>query len=306
MPGITLSCSLQLFFFLNEAFLITHLNTSRLTISNSLLLLSWQAPVFILSSLVLVTVGFCCVGFSFPHNCDSQSRNIHLRQWACGVGFVVLGFFPNFCLVECQDEKENTLLNTEHFVVDADAVGSHGAGSSVLPAFPGTPRQEKVEDDLGIEDRNSSVKKVEGDGVYSTLQAAGSSSQGSVVLDGQNDFGQPLDFSGDTKVGLAQEPTGQSGSQGHSESYCPAGTEMEAKKEITQKASSGVPGAPCRQEETGPAPHRSRSAAAQNSYKGSSVLESRGSLNLAKGGKFLPVKKKPRTFYSAGRSQGTQ
>ncbi|KAM7055643.1 homeobox protein NOBOX isoform 1-T1 [Acridotheres tristis] len=208
---------------------------------------------------------------------------------------------------ECQDEKENTLLNTEHFVVDADAVGGHGAGSSVLPSFPGTATQEKVEDNLGIEDRNSSVKKVEEDLGYSTLQAAGSSSQGSMVLDGQHEFasarGQPSDFCDDTKVELAQEPTGQSGSQEHSESDCPAGTEKEAKKEETKKASVGVAGAPCRQEEMGPAPQRSRGApasnAAQNSYKGSSVLESRGSCDVAKGKTSLPVKKKQRTFYSA-------
>ncbi|KAM4783264.1 homeobox protein NOBOX isoform 1-T1 [Cyanocitta cristata] len=215
---------------------------------------------------------------------------------------------------ECQDEEEDTLLNTEHFVVDADAVGDHGTGSSVLPAFPGTATQEKVEDNLGIEDRNSSVKKVE-DGAYSTLQAAGSSSQGSVVLDGQHDFalvcGQPSDFCGGTKVGLAQEPTGQSGSQEHSESSCPAGTEKDAKKKrstnssgmCAEKASSGVAGAPCRQEEIGPAPPQSKgapaSAAVQNSYKGSSVLESRSSYDVAKGKKSLPVKKKPRTFYSA-------
>lgn len=213
-----------------------------------------------------------------------------------------------FCLVECQDEKENMLLSTEHFVVDADAVGD--VGSSVLPAFPGTARQEKAEDDLGIEDSNSSVKKVEDYVEYSTLQAA---SQGSIVLDGQHDFastfGQPTDFSSDTKVGLAQEPTGQSGAQEHSENYCPAGTEMEAKKDKIKKASRGVAGAPCRHEEISPAPHRSRgapaSAAAQNSHKDSSGLESRGSRGVVKREKFLPVKKKPRTFYSAGRSQGT-
>lgn len=219
-------------------------------------------------------------------------------------------FFPCFCLAECQDEKENTLLSPEHLVVDADAVGGLGAGSSVLPAFPGIARQEEVEDDLGIEDRNSSVKKVEEDGGYSTLQAAGLSSQGSVVLDGQHDFAstfgqQPSDFGSDMNVELAQEPTGQSGSQEHSESHSPAGTEVEAKKKEAQKASSGeAAGAPCRQEEMGPAPQRSRGAAAQNSCKGSSVLESRGSRDVAKAGKSLPVKKKPRTFYSAGRSQG--
>nr|XP_041569763.1 homeobox protein NOBOX [Taeniopygia guttata] len=208
---------------------------------------------------------------------------------------------------ECQDEKENMLLNPEHLVVDADAVGDHGAGSSVLPAFPGTVRQEIAEDNLGIEDRNSSVKKVENDGGCSTLQATGSSSKGSVVLDGQHDFAsaceQPSDFCGDTKVGLAQEPTGQSGSQEHSETCCPAGTETEEKKEKTKQASSGVAGTPYRQEEIGLAPHQPKgapgSAAAQNSYQGSSVLECRGSWDVAKGKRSLPVKKKPRTFYSA-------
>ncbi|KAM3673223.1 homeobox protein NOBOX [Ammospiza maritima maritima] len=205
---------------------------------------------------------------------------------------------------ECQDERENMLLNTEHLVVDADAVGDHGAESSVLPAFPGTVQQEMVEDNLGIEDRNSSVKEVEEDEGCSTLQATGSSSKGSVVLDSQHDFAlvyeQPLDFCGDTKVGLAQKPTGQSGSQEHSGSYCPAEIEKEAKKGKTKPASSGVAGAACRQEEISLAPHQSKGApartAAQNS---SSVLESRGSCDVAKRKKSLPVKKKPRTFYSA-------
>lgn len=218
-------------------------------------------------------------------------------------------FFPRFCLVECQQEEENTLLNTEYFVVDADAVGGHGAGSSVLPSLPGTARQEKVEDNLETEDRNSPVKKVEDD--LGTLQATGLFSQGSTVPDGQHNLasgcGQPLDLCGNTKIGLAQEPTGQSESQEHSER---AGTEKEAEKEQTKKACGGVAGAPCREEEIGPDPHLSRgapaSAAAQNSYKGSSLLESRGSCDVAKGKKSLPVKKKPRTFYSTGRSQGTQ
>ncbi|XP_058661320.1 paired mesoderm homeobox protein 2-like [Ammospiza caudacuta] len=205
---------------------------------------------------------------------------------------------------ECQDERENMLLNTEHLVVDADAVGDRGAESSVLPAFPGTVQQEMVEDNLGIEDRNSSVKEVEEDEGCSTLQATGSSSKGSVVLDSQHDFAlvyeQPLDFCGDTKVGLAQKPTGQSGSQEHSGSYCPAEIEKEAKKGKTKPASSGVAGAACRQEEISLAPHQSEGTpartAAQNS---SSVLESRGSCDVAKRKKSLPVKKKPRTFYSA-------
>ncbi|XP_038010852.1 homeobox protein NOBOX [Motacilla alba alba] len=208
---------------------------------------------------------------------------------------------------ECQDERKNMLLNMEHLVVDADAVGDHGAGSSVLPAFPGTVRQEIDEDNLGTEDRNSCVKKVEEDGGCNILQATGYSSKGSVVLDGQHDFAsvceQPLDFCSDTKVGVAQESTGQSGSQEHSESYYAAGTEKEAKKEKTKQASSGVAGAACRLEAIGPAPHQSKGAsattAAQNSYEGSSGLESRGSCDVAKGKKSLPVKKKPRTFYSA-------
>lgn len=218
-----------------------------------------------------------------------------------GLGFLF------FCLVECQDEKENTLLNIEHIVVDADAVGG-----TLLPAFPGTARQGKAEDNLETEDRSTSVKKVEEDGGSSSLQTTGLSSQGSVVPDGQHGFasacGQPLDFCGDTKVGLAQEPTGQSGAQEHAESYSPAGSEKNAQKEKSKKACSGVAGAPCRQEEMGPALCQFRGApagtAAQNSYGGSSGLESRGSRDVAKGRKPFPVKKKPRTFYTAGRSQG--
>ncbi|CAN8212549.1 unnamed protein product [Coccothraustes coccothraustes] len=229
---------------------------------------------------------------------DGAGEEQQPEEWA--VGWLGMG-------CECQDEKESMLLNTEHLLVDADAVGDQGAESSVLPAFPGTVRQEIVEDNLGIEGRNSSVKKVEEDGVCSTLQATGSSSKSSVVLDGQHDFAltceQPLDFCGDMKFGLAQEPTGQSGSQEHSESYCPAGIEKEAKKEKTEQASSGVSGAACRQEDISLAPHQSRGApastAAQNSYERSSVLESRGSCDVAKGKKSLPGKKKPRTFYSA-------
>ncbi|XP_064276573.1 homeobox protein NOBOX isoform X2 [Passer domesticus] len=253
------------------------------------------APVFI--SALWFLLGFVVWAFPSP---IAETPNPGTSSLGSGQWGGVWVFPPHFCLAECQDEKENMLLNTEHLVVDADA-GDHGAGSSVLPAFPGTVRQEIVEDNLGMEDRNSSLKKVEEDGGCSTLQATGSSSKGSVVLDGQHDFAssceQPLDFCGGTKVGLAQEPTDLSGSQE------PAGTEKEAKKEKSTQASSGVAGAACRQEENSLAPHSSKGApastAAQNFYKGSSVLESRGSCDVAKGKKSLPVKKKPRTFYSA-------
>ncbi|XP_027556957.1 homeobox protein NOBOX isoform X1 [Neopelma chrysocephalum] len=249
------------------------------------------------------------------------------------IGFWVI-FFSHFFLTECQDEEEDPLQCKEHFVVDADAVGGHGTGSSVFSAFQSTATQEEPEDTSRTEDRISPVKKVEEDGRDSTLQAAGSASQDSVVLDSQLDSalvcGQPSNSSSDMKavsllavVGLKQEPTGQSGSPEHCESHHLDGTEKEAKKKkstnrsgmCAEKAPSGIPGAPCRQDEGGPATCRSsRCAAAQQSYKVSSVLESRSSHDATKeekkgekGKKALlenpyilpPVKKKSRTFYNA-------
>lgn len=252
---------------------------------------------------------------------------------ACVWGGVVFNFF----LVECKHEKEDTSLNTEHFVVDADAVAGHGTGSSVLSAFQSTAIKEEVEDTLGTEDRISPVKKVEEDGRYCTLQATGSTTQDSAALDGQLDLasvcGQLSNFLSDVKavptlsvVEFAQELTGQSGSQEQCENYYSDGIEKEAKKKksndrsgmCAEKASSGIPGDLCRQDVCGPATRRSSkctstNAAAQQSYKVSSVLESRSSHDGTKGKKELlenpeilpPVRKKSRTFYSAGRYRGT-
>ncbi|XP_052646808.1 homeobox protein ARX-like [Harpia harpyja] len=244
----------------------------------------------------------------------------------CMPGAVVFHFF----LVECED-KEDTLLNTEHLVADADAIGGHGAGSSVLSAFRSTAINKEVEDTLGREDRISPVKKVEEDGRYCTLQATGSTSEDSVALDGQLSLasvcGQLSDFLGDVKAvsplsvaEFAQEPTGQSGSHEQCEGYYSDGIEKEAKKKksndrsgmCAEKASSGIPGDLCRQDVCGPATRRSSrcasaNAAAQQSYKVSSVLESGRSHEGTKGKKELlenpeilpPVRKKSRTFYSA-------
>ncbi|XP_075563885.1 homeobox protein NOBOX [Pelecanus crispus] len=233
--------------------------------------------------------------------------------------------------LECEDKEEGTSLNTEHFVVDADAVGGHGTGSSVLSAFQSTARTEEVEDTLGTEDRISPVKKVEEDGRYCTLQATGSTSHDSAALDGQLDLasvcGRLSNFLSDVRavpplsvVEFAQEPTGQSGSHEQCESYYSDGIEKEAKKKksnnrsemCAEKASSRIPGDLCRQHMCGPATRRSSkcasaNAAAQQSYKVSSVLESRSSHDGTKGKKELlenpeilpPVRKKSRTFYSA-------
>ncbi|XP_072741675.1 homeobox protein NOBOX [Ciconia boyciana] len=233
--------------------------------------------------------------------------------------------------LECKDEKEDTSLNTEHFVVDADAVGGHGTGSSVLSAFQSTAIKEEVEDTLGTEDRINPVKKVEEDGRYCTLQATESTSQDSEALDDQLDLasvcGQLSNFLSDVKavpplsvVEFAQDPTGQSGSHEQCESYYSDGIEKEAKKKksndrsgtCAEKASSGIPGDLCKQDVCGPAPRQSSkcasaNAAAQQSYKVSSVLESRSSHDGTKGKKELfenpeilpPVRKKSRTFYSA-------
>ncbi|XP_074428882.1 homeobox protein NOBOX isoform X2 [Larus michahellis] len=233
--------------------------------------------------------------------------------------------------LEPKDDKEKTLLNTEHFVVGADAVSGHGTGSSVLSAFQSTAINEEVEDTLGTEDRISPVNKVEEDGRYCTLQATGSASQDSVAPDSQLDLasvcGRLSSFLSDVKavtplsvVEFAQEPTGQSESHEQCESYYPDGIEKEAKKKKSnirsgtcpEKASSGIPGDLCRQDVYGPATHRSSkcasaNAAAQQSYKAPSVPESRRSHDGTKGKKEIlenpeilpPVRKKSRTFYSA-------
>ncbi|KAM6136934.1 LOW QUALITY PROTEIN: homeobox protein NOBOX [Pterocles gutturalis] len=231
---------------------------------------------------------------------------------------------------KCEEEKEDTLLNTEHFVGGADAVSGHGPGSSELSAFQSTAVKE-VQDTLGAEDRISPAKKVEEDGRYCTLQATGSTSQDSAALDSQLDLasvcGRLSNFLSDVKAvpslsvaEFIQEPTGLSGSPEQCESYCSDGIEKEAKKrksngrsgKCTEKASSGIPGDVCRQDVCGPATCRSSKCTsanteAQQSYKVSSVLESRGSHDGIKGRKelpenpeiLLPVRKKSRTFYSA-------
>ncbi|OPJ80654.1 homeobox protein NOBOX isoform A [Patagioenas fasciata monilis] len=213
---------------------------------------------------------------------------------------------------ELKDKKEDTLLNIEHFTVDADAVGGHGTGSSVLSAF-------------------RSTALVEEDGRYCNLQATGSTSQGSEALDSQLDLasmcGRLPNFLSDVKAVLplsgvetAQESTSQSGLHEQCESYYSDGIEKEAQKKksngrsgmCAEKASSEIPRDLSRQHVFGPATHRSSqctsaNTAAQQSYKVSSVLESGISHDGAKGRKellenpeILPsVRKKSRTFYSA-------
>ncbi|KAK2534887.1 hypothetical protein Q9233_004006, partial [Columba guinea] len=238
------------------------------------------------------------------------SRHFWLRQCACRIGGVCV--VVHVFLVELQDKKEDTLLNTEHFAVDADAVGGHSTGSSVLSAF-------------------RSTALVEEDGRYCTLQATGSTSQGSAALDSQLDLasvcGRLPNFLGDVKavlplsgVEFAQESTSQSGLHEQCESCYSDGIEKVAQKKksngrsgmCAEKASSGVPGDLSRQHVFGPAIHRSSqctsaNTAAQQSYKVSSVLESGISHDGAKGRKellenpeILPsVRKKSRTLYSA-------
>ncbi|KAM6419702.1 homeobox protein NOBOX [Pluvialis apricaria] len=268
----------------------------------------------------LVKLPFQVHPFSPCHTSTSGLDNVHVL-WR-GVVF-------HFFLVECKDKKEDTLVNTDHFV--ADAVGGHCIESSVLSAFQSTAIKENIEDTLGTEDRISPVKTVEEDGRYCTLQATGSTSQDSVALDSQLNLalvcGQLSSFLSDVKavtplsvVEFAQEPTCQSGSHEQCESYYSEGIEKEAKKKksndrngtCTEKASSGIPGDLCRQDVCGPATRRSSkcalaNAAAQQSYKVPSVLESRSSHDGTKGKKELlenpeilpPVRKKSRTFYSA-------
>ncbi|XP_042651326.1 homeobox protein NOBOX [Tyto alba] len=210
-------------------------------------------------------------------------------------------------------------------MVDVDAEGEHGPGSSVLSAFQSTAIKEEAEDTLRAEDKISPVKKVGEDERYCSLQATGSTSQDSAALDGQLDLAsvceQLSDFLGDMKAvpplsvaEFAQKPAGQC------EGSYSDGIEKEAKKikskdrsEVcAEKASSGIPGDLCGQDVCGPATCRSskcnsNNVAAQQSCKGPSVLESGSSCDGTKGKKellenpeFLPlVRKKSRTFYSA-------
>ncbi|XP_065528217.1 homeobox protein NOBOX isoform X2 [Lathamus discolor] len=232
--------------------------------------------------------------------------------------------------LECKDKKEDASLNTEHFVVHADAAGGHATGSSMLSVFRSTAIME-VEDNLGTEDRISLTKEAEEDGCYCTLQATGSASQDSEALNGQLDLasvcGRLSDFLSDTKavpplsmVESAQEPTAQSGSHEQCQSYCSDGIEKEAKKKKSKNRSGmcfnkvpcGIPGDLCRQDVCGPATRQSSkctsdSVAAQQSCNMSSVLECGSSHDGTKGKKKLfentvilpPVRKKLRTFYNA-------
>ncbi|XP_037243471.1 homeobox protein NOBOX [Falco rusticolus] len=232
---------------------------------------------------------------------------------------------------ECKDEKEETSLKTEQFVVDADAAAGQGTGSSVLSAFQSTTVKEGAEHTLGTEDRIRSVKKVVEDGRYCTLQATGSAPQDSVALDSQLDLasvcGQLSNSLRDMKavsplpvVGFVPEPTGQSGAREQCESYYSDGTEKEAKKKKSndgsgmwaEKASSGMPGDLCRRRVSSPATRQSSRCASANpatqqSYKVSSALACGSSHDGTKGKKELfenpgilpPVRKKPRTLYSA-------
>ncbi|XP_071589493.1 homeobox protein NOBOX isoform X2 [Heliangelus exortis] len=205
-----------------------------------------------------------------------------------------------------------------------------GTGSSVVSAFQSSSVKEEVEDNVGTEDRIS-PGKVEEDGQYCTLQATGSSSQDSVALDDQVNlapvYGRLSNFLSEVKsvplfsvVEFAEEPTGQSESRQHYESYKCDGIEKEAKKKKSndksrmcfEKASSGIPEDLCRQDVFVPATCRSSKcasahSAAQQSYKMSSVLEvksihdgSKGNNELLENPEILPpVRKKSRTFYSA-------
>ncbi|XP_069705871.1 homeobox protein NOBOX [Phaenicophaeus curvirostris] len=231
--------------------------------------------------------------------------------------------------LECNDK--DTLLNTEHFVVNADAVSGSGTESNVLAAFQSRATKEEIEDTVGREDGVTSIETVEEGGRYCILKATGSPPQDSVALDGQLDLGsvcgQLSNFLSDEKavsplslVEFAQEPTVQSGPDEQSGRYYSDRIEKEAKKEkgndrsgmYAEKASSGISGDTCRQDVCGPATRRSSecistNATAQQSYKMSSVLESGSSHDGIKGKKellgnpeiLLPVRKKSRTFYSA-------
>lgn len=253
-----------------------------------------------------------------------------MRVWV-GVGGVVF----HFSLAECKNKGEDMLLNTEHFVIDADPVGGHGTGCNVPSVFQSATIKEEVENSLGREDRTSLVKEEEGDGSYCMLQAAASTSEDSAALDCPINFasasGQLTNFLSDMNsvpllpvVEFAQEPTDKSESHEQCEVYYSDETEKGTKKNndrsgmCAEKATSAISGDLCRlaslQDACGPTTCRSSkcpsaSVAAQQSYKLSSFLESGSSHGETKEKKELcdnpeilqPVRKKSRTFYSAGR-----
>lgn len=268
------------------------------------------------------------VCFSSPVTEYSHPGTSGLDNVRVGWGVVFL-----FCLVECKDEKEDTSLRTEHSVEEKeDAVGGDGTGSSALSAFHSTVIKEEAGGTLVTEDRISPVKNVEEDGQYCTLQAPVSTSQDSVAIDGQlhlaSECGQLSDFLSDVKavpplsvVEFTEESTCQSGSHELCENCYPGGMEKEAKRKksnyrngmCAERPSTGIPGDLCRQDVCGLATRRSSKCAsapamAQQSYKVPSVLESGSSHDRTKGrnaGILPPVRKKSRTFYSAGRYRGS-
>ncbi|XP_013051450.1 homeobox protein NOBOX [Anser cygnoides] len=235
--------------------------------------------------------------------------------------------------LECKNKGEDMLLNTEHFVIDADPVGGHGTGCNVPSVFQSATIKEEVENSLGREDRTSLVKEEEGDGSYCMLQAAASTSEDSAALDCPINFasasGQLTNFLSDMNsvpllpvVEFAQEPTDKSESHEQCEVYYSDETEKGTKKNndrsgmCAEKATSAISGDLCRlaslQDACGPTTCRSSkcpsaSVAAQQSYKLSSFLESGSSHGETKEKKELcdnpeilqPVRKKSRTFYSA-------
>ncbi|XP_064370192.1 homeobox protein NOBOX [Dromaius novaehollandiae] len=167
------------------------------------------------------------------------------------------------------------------------------------------------------------------------VQATASTSQDSAALDCQLNLApvcrQQPDFLSDMNsvppppvAEFAQEPTDQSGSHEHCESYYSDGIEKEAEKKkkkdksglCPEKTSSVIPGDLCRlaqlQHVCGLATHpsskcASANTAAQQSYKVPSVLVAGNSHDGPKEKKellvnpeiLLPVRKKSRTFYSA-------
>nr|XP_009673734.1 PREDICTED: homeobox protein NOBOX [Struthio camelus australis] len=234
----------------------------------------------------------------------------------------------------CKDEKEDSSQNTGHFVVDSDPIDGHGTGSNILPTSQSTAIKE-VGDTLGTGEEISPVKEEEENGSYCMVQATVSTSQDSAALDCQLSLasacGQLPDFLSDVSsvppppvAEFAQEHTDESGSREQYDSYYSDGIEKEAKKKknsgksglCPEKTSSVIPGDLCKlaqlQHVCGLAACRSSkcasaTAAAQQSYKVSSVLEAGNSCDGAKEKKELlenpeippPVRKKSRTFYSA-------
>lgn len=239
---------------------------------------------------------------------------------------------------EQEQEGEESLLSTEHFIADV----AHGPGNSLLSTFHTVIIKDESGSILETGDGADPLKEEEGDGNYCMVQVSGSPPSHPAALNCQLNYATmcgPLPtFFGDMNsvprasgAEFTQEIPAQS--QERAEGCYPDSTEKETKKQkisgssgmCSPKTSSVAPGDLYSLTQLqdvnlnlGHATRRSArcaaaSTAGRQSYRMSSFQESAGSQDVAKEkkvppenpeeqGALPPVRKKTRTFYSAGRS----